>query len=93
MLLRLAYERLDDLDRSFLQLCLSTRASNDASMSKIEQLIDKSDAVGELSRRMETLFRQSEVSLESSSLDAAQRAGWREAIALVRQQTQHTGTQ
>jgi geranylgeranyl diphosphate synthase type I len=93
LLLRLAYDRLDDLDRSFLQLCLSTRASNDASVSKIEQLIDKSGAVEELTRRMETLFDQSESTLENSMLDADQRAGLRAAIAVVRQQTQHTGTQ
>jgi geranylgeranyl diphosphate synthase type I len=92
-LLRLAYDRLEDLDRSFLQLCLSTRASNDASISKIEQLIDKSGAVAELTQRMEALFQKSEVALESSSLLPEQRAGLREAISLVRQQTQHTGTQ
>jgi geranylgeranyl diphosphate synthase type I len=93
MLLRLAYERLDDLDRSFLQLCLSTRASNDASVSKIEQLIEKSGAVGEMTQRMETLFQKSEAALESSSLTPEQRTGLRAAVVLVRQQTQHTGTQ
>ena len=93
LLLRLAYERLDDLDRSFLQLCLSTRVSNDASVSKIEQLIEKSGAVPELTQRMELLFQRSETALETSSLTPAQRVGLREVIGLVRQQTQHTGTQ
>ena len=93
LLLRLAYERLEEVDRSFLQLCLSTRATNEASMSKIEQLIDKSGAVGELTQRMETLFRKSELALEGSSLSSDQRTGLREAIGLVRHQTRHTGTQ
>jgi geranylgeranyl diphosphate synthase type I len=93
LLLRLAYDRLDNLDRSFLQLCLSTRAANDSSVSKIEQLIDKSGAVGELVQRMETLFQQAETALDSSSFSLEQRTGLREAVALVRQQTQHTGTQ
>jgi len=93
LLLRVAYDKLDDPDRSFLQLCLSTRTSNDASVSKIEQLIDKSGAVALLTRRMEALFQQAEAALESSSFSAAQRDGLREAISLVRQQTQHTGTQ
>jgi geranylgeranyl diphosphate synthase type I len=92
MLLRVAYERLEDLDRSFLQLCLSTRASNDSSVSKIEQLIDKSGAVEELTRRVEALFRQAEEALETSSLTTEQRSGLREAIAMVRQQIQQTGT-
>ncbi len=93
LLLRAAYDRLTDVDRSFLQLCLSTRTSNDASVSKIEQLIDKSGAVGVLTLEMEALFRKSETALENSSFIPAQREGLREAFALVRQQTQHTGTQ
>jgi len=93
LLLRVAYDRLDNLDRSFLQLCLSSRASNDASISKIEQLIDKSGAVGELTRRMEELFRQSEEALDQSSLTPLQREGLREAVGMVRQQTRHSGTQ
>lgn len=93
LLLRAAYDHLDDLDRSFLQLCLSTRASNDTSVSKIEQLIDKSGAVGLLSRRMEELFLKAETALEHASLTPEQRDGLREAFLLVRQQTQHTGTQ
>jgi geranylgeranyl diphosphate synthase type I len=93
LLLRVAYDHLEDLDRSFLQLCLSTRASNDASVSKIEQLIDKSGAVGLLTQRMEALFQKAEAALETSSFTPAQRDGLREAFLLVRQQTQHTGTQ
>src|SRR5476649_2095832 len=93
LLLRVAYDNLVDVDRSFLQLCLSTRTSNDASVSKIEQLIDKSGAVGLLTEKMESLFQKAEAALESSSFTPAQRDGVREAVALVRQQTQHTGTQ
>jgi geranylgeranyl pyrophosphate synthase len=92
LLLRVAYERLEDLDRSFLQLCLSTRASNDSSVSKIEHLIDKSGAVEELTRRMDALFRQSEEALEASLLTAEQRVGLREAIGLARTQIQQAGT-
>ena len=93
LLLRAAYDNLVDVDRSFLQLCLSTRASNDASISKIEQLIDKSGAVSLLTRRMEELFQQAETALGKSSFTPAQRDGLREVFALVRQQTQHSGTQ
>jgi len=93
LLLRAAYDHLTDVDRSFLQLCLSTRTSNDASISKIEQLIDKSGAVGLLTQKMEALFVKAETALESSSFTPAQREGLREAFAMVRQQTQLTGTQ
>ena len=93
LLLRAAYDHLTDVDRSFLQLCLSTRTSNDASISKIEQLIDKSGAVGLLQQKMEALFVKAETALDRSSFTPAEREGLREAFALVRQQTQHTGTQ
>jgi geranylgeranyl diphosphate synthase type I len=92
LLLRAAYDHLTDVDRSFLQLCLSTRTSNDVSVSKIEQLIDKSGAVGLLTQKMEGLFLKVETALENSSFTPAQREGLREAFAMVRQQTQHTGT-
>ena len=93
LLLRAAYDNLVDVDRSFLQLCLSTRTSNDASVSKIEQLIDKSGAVALLTQKMESLFQKAETARENSSFTPGQRDGLREAFALVRQQTQHTGTQ
>ncbi len=93
LLLRVAYDNLSEVDRSFLQLCLSTRTSNDVSVSKIEQLIDKSGAVGLLTQRMEELFLKAETALENSSFTPAQRDGLREAFSLVRQQAQHTGTQ
>jgi geranylgeranyl diphosphate synthase type I len=93
LLLRAAYDNLSDVDRSFLQLCLSTRMSNDASVSKIEQLIDKSGAVGLLTAKMEALFAQAESALSHTTFTPAQRDGLREAFALVRQLTQHTGTQ
>jgi geranylgeranyl diphosphate synthase type I len=93
LLLRVAFERLEELDRSFLQLCLSTRNSSEVSLGKIEQLIDKSGAVAVLGERMEALFSQSETALEASTLDAGQREGFREVIALIRKQTQLTGTQ
>jgi geranylgeranyl diphosphate synthase type I len=93
LLLRAAYDNLIDVDRSFLQLCLSTRTSNEASVSKIEQLIDKSGAVGLLTKKMEALFEQAEAALSHSSFTDSQKDGLREAFALVRQQTQHSGTQ
>jgi geranylgeranyl diphosphate synthase type I len=91
LLLRAAFDHLDDLDRSFLQLCLSTRTSNDTSVSKIEQLIDKSGAVALLTARMNELFRTSEAEVAGSSLAPGQKAGFRELISQIWKQTQHSG--
>jgi geranylgeranyl diphosphate synthase, type I len=88
LLLRAAYDHLTDVDRSFLQLCLSTRTSNDASVSKIEQLIDKSGAVELLTQRMGALFQKAESILDNSTFTPAQRDGLRKAFSAVRQHTQ-----
>ncbi len=92
LLLRAAFDHLNDLDRSFLQLCLSTRTSNDTSVSKIEQLIDKSGAVALLTGRMNELFGSSEAEVAGSSLTPTQKAGFRELISQIWKQTQHSGS-
>jgi geranylgeranyl diphosphate synthase type I len=92
LLMRMAFDRLNDLDRSFLQLCLSAPALNDSSIIKIRELIEKSGAVAALRERMQELFAQSERALEQAPFSVAQRDGLREAIAFIRQQTQYTGT-
>jgi len=92
LLMRMAFDRLNDLDRSFLQLCLSSSSLHDSSIIKIRELIEKSGAVAALRERMQDLFNRSEKALESAPFTADQREGLREAIAFIRQQTQHTGT-
>jgi geranylgeranyl diphosphate synthase type I len=92
LLMRMAFDRLNDLDRSFLQLCLSASSLHDSSIIKIRELIEKSGAVADLNRRMQELFAQAEDALVQAPFNAAQREGLREAIAFIRQQTQHTGT-
>jgi geranylgeranyl diphosphate synthase type I len=90
-LLRTAFERLEPVDQSILQLCLSSGLPNDASVTKIEQLIDKSGAVGELTAEVERLFTQSETELDNlEPLSADQRTGLRETFALVRQVAQQS---
>lgn len=91
LLLKVAYDQLSDLDRSFLQLCLGTSTSNDTSVSKIEQLIDKSGAVELLTTRMNELFRAAEAEVAGCALTAEQQAGFRDLIAQIWKQTQHTG--
>ena len=84
LLLRAAYDQLDDLDRSFLQLCLSTRTSNDTSVSKIEQLIDKSGAVALLTAPHERALRsRRRRRWTDPRLTPAQGDGFRELISLI----------
>jgi geranylgeranyl diphosphate synthase type I len=90
-LFRMAYDRLSELDRSFLQLCLTTTTLSDSSILKIKELIDKSRAVDALRERIRQLFGRAEESLKVSSLTPAQQEGVREAIDMIRQQTSSGG--
>jgi geranylgeranyl diphosphate synthase type I len=92
LLLRCTFERLEPLDRSFLQICLSATALNDSSMVKIKELIDKSGAVAVLKQRMEDLFAQAQERLRRSGLSEYQQQGVRDAIELIQLQTQSSGT-
>jgi geranylgeranyl pyrophosphate synthase len=92
LLMRMAFDHLNDLDRSFLQLCLSASSLHDSSIIKIRELIEKSGAVAALRRHMQDLFARAENALEQAPFSPMQRDGLREAIAFIRQQTQHTGT-
>lgn len=86
MLMRVAYDRLADLDKSFLQLCLSSSTLTDSSILKIRQLIDRSGAVGVLKQRIDELFNEAFGALESSSLTPMQRDGLRASVQFVRKQ-------
>jgi len=87
----MAYDRLSELDRSFLQLCLTTTTLSDSSILKIKELIDKSHAVDALRERIRQLFARAEEALKVSSLTLGQQEGVREAIDMIRQQTPSGG--
>ncbi len=88
-LMRVAFERLDDVDQSILQLCLSAIIPNDASMGKIEQLIDKSGATAVLAQEMEQLFNKSVTMLQSiESLSPDQRETLLQTFHLIRKSAQ-----
>jgi geranylgeranyl diphosphate synthase type I len=91
LLLRVAFDRMGDMERSFLQLCLSAAPRNDSSILKIRELIERSGAVGLLERRTEELFVQAARQLEESSLLPDERAGLQVAIEWVRQQIRSGG--
>jgi geranylgeranyl diphosphate synthase type I len=92
MLLRYTFDRLESLDRSFLQLCLTAAMLNESSIVKIKELIDKSGAVEAIRKKIEELLRQAQERLNRSGLTENQRQGIRDAIALIQQQTQVSGT-
>jgi geranylgeranyl diphosphate synthase type I len=80
-----AYQRLGEVDRSFLQMCFHSAARNEASISKVQDLLRKSGAIQAMQERCRSLFEQANQVLAQSHLTEAEQASIAEAIAWVRQ--------
>ncbi|MEM1060435.1 MAG: polyprenyl synthetase family protein [Verrucomicrobiota bacterium] len=84
LLIRAAFDRLNEMDRSFLQLCLSSGDLSEASILKIRELIAKAGAVEDLQARMEELFARAEQAAEDVAFTGDQREGLQETLGQVR---------
>ena len=60
MLMRTAFDRLNETDRSLLQMCLSAGTPSDGTVSMTRDLVAKSGAVGQLSETMASLFAEAD---------------------------------
>jgi geranylgeranyl diphosphate synthase, type I len=92
MLVRVAYDRLSELDRSFFQLCLQAPSVKDSSIIKIKELVDKSGAVAVLQARQVKLLQEAEEILKTPALKEEQRQGVRDIMELIRQTIQGHGS-
>ncbi len=85
LLIHDAYQRLGEVDRSFLQMCFHSTARSEASISKVQDLLRKSGAIQAMQERCRSLFEQSSEILAASHLTHDEKASITEAIAWVRQ--------
>ena len=85
LLVREAYERLGEVDRSFLQMCLQNPARNDSSISKVQDLIRKSGAIPAMQERCRLLFEEASSLLVGSHLSPGEQDSVSQAIGWVRQ--------
>ena len=60
LLVRTAFDRLNEVDRGMLQLCFSAGMPTEGTVSKARELVVKSGAVGELTLKMDRLFAESQ---------------------------------
>ena len=60
MLMRTAFDRLNETDRSLLQMCLSAGTPSDGTVSMTRDLVVKSGAVGQLFETMSSLFAEAD---------------------------------
>jgi len=85
LLVREAYDRLGETDRSFLQMCLHASTRNDASISKVQDLLRKSGALAAMQDRCARLFQQTKDRLSRSHLQPQEQEAISQAIQWVRQ--------
>jgi geranylgeranyl pyrophosphate synthase len=85
LLIHEAYQRLGEVDRSFLQMCFHSTARSEASISKVQDLLRKSGAIQAMQERCRNLFEQSSEMLAASQLTHDEKASIAEAITWVRQ--------
>jgi geranylgeranyl diphosphate synthase type I len=84
MVIREAYNRLDDIDRSFLQLCLGSARRSSSTLAKLRDLILKSGAIEAMQRRSEELFAQAAAALESPEFTPEESRQLADAVGLIR---------
>lgn len=85
LLVREAYERLGETDRSFLQMCLHASTRNDASISKVQDLLKKSGALAAMQDRCAQLFQEATDRLSRSHLEPSEQEAISQAIQWIRQ--------
>ena len=85
LLMRVAYDLLDENDRGFLQLCFSTATPTEGTISKARELITKSGAVGRLGARVEALFAEADAETQRAPFTLEIREGLQSLIRLVRE--------
>jgi len=93
LLLREAYERLNEIEQSFLQMCLSSASRRESALLKIQDLIRKSGAVAVMEERSRELFAEAEGVMSSPVFTAGESVALREAMLLIRRQMRLPGLQ
>lgn len=86
MLLKEAFLSLDDVEKSFLQMCLSSISKRESALIKIQELIDKSGAVNKLKMRCEQLFEEAEKAIFSEVFSKEESAALASALQVVKTQ-------
>lgn len=84
LLMRTAFDLLNETDRGLLQLCFTACGPSEGTVSKARELITKSGAVRRLGQRMEELFAQADVEVGRSEFSPTMQGRLAGLIRLVR---------
>ncbi len=84
LLMRTAFDLLNENDRGLLQLCFTACGPSEGTVSKARELLTKSGAVGRLTRRMDELFAQADAEVGRSGFSSTVQGKLAGLIRLVR---------
>jgi geranylgeranyl diphosphate synthase type I len=86
LLIREAFDRLNEVDKTFMQMCLNAPVRTESTILKVKDLIQKSKAVPFLEQRSLELFRETDEKLESSAFSEGERLELRRMFKSIQQQ-------
>lgn len=86
LVVRCAFDRLDEVDRSFLQLCLNSARRTESTLVKLRDLILKSGALETMKSRAAELFSRAATEVDSGVFSPEESVQIHEAVRLIRQQ-------
>ncbi len=84
LLLRLAYDSLNETERGIMQLCVSVRPPTEAVVLRLRELILRSGAPKRLAERMSALYEETNRELASSGLSSSTIAGLKSLFETIR---------
>ena len=85
LLARTAFNRLNETDRTMLQLCLDHgEPPSEAKVGKARDLVAKSGAIGQLADRMEALFAEADAAARVETFPESMRAGLAGLMCMMR---------
>ena len=84
LLMRTAYDLLNENDRGLLQLCFSAGTPTEGTLSKARELIAKSGAVGRLCARVDDLFAKADHEIRTAPFPTDVRDGLFALVGMVR---------
>jgi len=90
LLIRTAYDRLGKIDKLFLQTCFEAKRIKSDVVERIRHLVIKSGAFSELSKEVESLFKDANRILDRSSLNGSQKKGLLKVLAFLKKSTLNT---
>jgi len=86
LLIREAFDRLNEVDKTFMQMCLNAPVRTESTILKVKDLIQKSRAVAYLEQKSLELFEETDRKLDAAEFSEHERQELRGMFKAIQQQ-------